>query len=66
MTQRVLCESPTSCDVTKFVKRIGDNVAGGDNFQVMVAFQHLTNNDTVADYMSWDKVLLTVTSAPDV
>ena len=66
LTQGVLFESPTSFDVTKFVKRIGDNVAGSDEFQVMVAFQHLTNNDTVADYMSWDKVLLTVTSAPDV
>ena len=66
LTTSVLFESPTSFDVTKYVKRIGDNVAGSDHFQVMVSFQHLTNNDTVADYMSWDKVLLTVTSAPDV
>lgn len=65
LTKEPLYESPTTFDVTKFVQRIGQNMAASDQLQFMLTFQLGTNNDATADYMSWSKVLLTVTFAPD-
>jgi hypothetical protein len=65
LTKEPLYASPTTFDVTKFVQRIGQNMAATDQLQFMLAFQRDTNNDAVADGMAWSKVSLSVTFAPD-
>jgi len=66
LTKSALFESPTEFDVTKFVQRIGQNIAASDRMQFMIAFQRATNFDTKDDFMEWDKAILTVTYAPDL
>jgi len=65
LTKEPLFASPTTFDVTKFVQRIGENMAASDQLQFMLTLQRDTNNDQTADYMAWSKVSLTVTFAPD-
>ena len=65
MTKEPVYESPTTFDVTKFVQRIGQNMAASDQLQFMLTFQLGTNNDNTADYMAWSKASLSVTFAPD-
>jgi hypothetical protein len=66
LTASALFESPTEFDVTKFAQRIGQNIAASDRLQFMISFQRSTNNDTKADFMEWDKAILTITYAPDL
>jgi len=65
LTKEPVYESPTTFDVTKFVQRIGQNMAASDQLQFMLTFQLGTNNDNTADYMAWSKASLSVTFAPD-
>ncbi len=66
LTESGLFESPTEFDVTKFVQRIGQNMAASDRLQLMISCQRPTNNDTKADFVEWDKAIVTVTYAPDL
>jgi hypothetical protein len=66
LTTSALFESPTEFDVAKFVQRIGQNIAASDRLQFMISFQRPTNNDTKADFVEWDKAILTITYAPDL
>jgi hypothetical protein len=60
LTTTVLWEPPQSFDVTGEVAKVAEGVAGDDRLQLMAGFQRRTNNNCLAEYVSWGKVLLQV------
>jgi len=65
LTESALWESPKELDVTERVAWIGLGIAKSDRLQVMASFLNSTNRNCIDEYIIWDKVLLTVTYAPE-
>jgi hypothetical protein len=60
----VFWEPPTTVDVTNFVRSIGQGITPIDRLQFEAKFLDKTNGNNLAQYIEWEKVILTVSYIP--
>ena len=63
LTEQVIFEPPEVIHVTTIVRNIGAGLSPSDRLRLMAGFQYESNHNSLAEYVEWCSVTLTVTYA---